>query len=108
MNFVAAGWTLVLANLSLLVTGRVWTYPWLGIGCLGLTAWGLRESRVALVNFATAGFALTVLGFYFDTVMMKMDKSVSLIGFGVLFIVGGYVLERVRRRVVGQLGGGGR
>jgi hypothetical protein len=107
LNLVAAGWTLVLANLYTVFTDRFWIYPWLGVGCIGLAGWGLREARAALVNFATVGFALTVLGFYFDTVMPKVDRSVSLMGLGLLFLGGGYLLERVRRRVVGQFSGGG-
>ena len=106
LNAVGAGWALVLVNLALMLSSRSWIYPWLGLGCVGLAAWGLREARTPLVNFAVVGFALTVLAFYFDTVMAKMDKSVSLIGLGLLFLVGGYLLERVRRRMVGHLEGG--
>jgi uncharacterized membrane protein len=58
------------------------------------------------VNFAAAGFALTVMSFYFETVMTKMGRSVSLMGLGLLFLVGGYLLERVRRRMVGSVKGG--
>ena len=64
-----------------------------------------RERRAALVNFAAAGFALTVMVFYFETVMTKMGRAASLIGLGALFLVGGYLLERLRRRMVGNLKG---
>jgi uncharacterized membrane protein len=103
---VAAAWALVLVNLDSMAPSRSWIYPWLGVGCVGLAAWGVRESRAPLVNFAVAGFAITILAFYFDTVLPKMDKSISLVGLGLLFLVGGYLLERVRRRMVGRMEGG--
>jgi hypothetical protein len=47
-------------------------------------------------------FAATILTFYFSQVMDKLGRSASLIGFGVIFIAGGWALERVRRRLVLQ------
>lgn len=106
LNGAAAVWAVALVNLSVVFETRTWVYPWLGIGCVGVTLWGLREARVAVVNLATGAFAITVMAFYFDTVMTKMDKSVSLVGLGLLFLVGGYLLERLRRRMLGTLAGG--
>jgi uncharacterized membrane protein len=105
LNAAGALWAVALVNVHVLHS-RLWMYPWLAVGCLGLAIWGLRERRAALVNFAAAGFALTVMAFYFETVMTKMGRSASLIGLGVLFLVGGYLLERLRRRMVGNLKGG--
>lgn len=105
LNLAAAAWGTILLNLFVL-GDRIWLYPWLAVGAAGLAWWGLRESRAALVNLATAGFALTVLVFYFDRVMSKIGRSASLIGLGVLFLAGGYLLERVRRRMVGNVAGG--
>ena len=45
-------------------------------------------------------FGITVLAFYFSTVMDKLGRSASLIGFGLLFLAGGWALERARRRLV--------
>jgi len=104
LNAAGALWAVVLVNLYIL-QNRLWIYPWLAIGCLGLAFWGLRERRAALVNFAAAGFALTVMVFYFETVMTKMGRAASLIGLGALFLAGGYLLERLRRRMVGNLKG---
>jgi uncharacterized membrane protein len=104
LNAVGALWAVMLVNLHIL-QNRLWIYPWLAIGCLGLALWGLRERRAALVNFAAVGFALTVMVFYFETVMTKMGRAASLIGLGALFLVGGYLLERLRRRMVGDLKG---
>jgi hypothetical protein len=47
-------------------------------------------------------FAATVIAFYFSEVMDKLGRSASLIGLGVLFLAGGWALERVRRRLVLQ------
>jgi len=104
LNAAGALWAVVLVNVYVL-QNRLWIYPWLAIGCLGLAFWGARERRAALVNFAAAGFALTVMVFYFETVMTKMGRAASLIGLGALFLVGGYLLERLRRRMVGNLKG---
>ena len=46
------------------------------------------------------------MAFYFETVMTKMGRAASLIGLGLLFLVGGYLLEKLRRQVVGNLKGG--
>lgn len=104
LNAVAAVWAIALVNVHVLQS-RLWIYPWLAAGCVGLALWGLREARTALVNLATVGFAITVLAFYFDTVMTKMGRSASLVGLGLLFLVGGYLLERLRRRMVENLKG---
>jgi len=36
-------------------------------------------------------------------VMDKLGRSASLIGMGVLFLLGGWSLERLRRRLVGEM-----
>ena len=105
VNGVAAVWAVALAHVYLLGS-RLWMYPWLAVGCAGLAFWGLRERRASLVNFASAGFALTVMAFYFDAVMSKIGRSVSLVGLGLLFLAGGYGLELARRRMIGSVKGG--
>jgi hypothetical protein len=47
-----------------------------------------------------AFFAATVLTFYFSEVMDKLGRSASLVGLGVLFLAGGWGLERLRRQLV--------
>ena len=73
------------------------------IGAIGLIAWGLHEARKERINLGVAGFALTVLAFYFSTVMDKLGRSASLIGMGLLFLLGGWLLEKMRRRLVANL-----
>jgi hypothetical protein len=49
-----------------------------------------------------AGFALTIVVFYFCNVMDKLDRSASLVGFGLLFLLGGWQLEKLRRKLVAR------
>ena len=72
-------------------------------GAIGLIAWGLRDRRKERLNLGVAGFALTVLFFYIDGFMGKMDKSASLLILGVICLAGGYALERARRRLVARM-----
>lgn len=79
------------------------SYPWYALGSVALIAWGVREQRIERINLGIAAFAITVLGFYFSTVMDKLGRSASLIGLGILFLAGGWALERTRRRLVAQI-----
>jgi uncharacterized membrane protein len=72
-------------------------------GSLLLIAWGLKEARKERVNLGIAGFALTVLSFYFSSVMDKLDRALSLITLGLLFVLGGWLLEKTRRRLVAKI-----
>jgi hypothetical protein len=47
-----------------------------------------------------------VLVFYFSDVMDKLGRSASLMIAGVLFLVGGWLLEKLRRKLVARLGAG--
>jgi len=105
LNVVAAAWVAVLA----LAAREHWTlavHAWCAVGAAGLTAWGLSESRGERVNLGVAGFAITVLFFYFSSVMDKLGRSASLIVLGVLFLAGGWLLEKSRRRLIAQIRGG--
>lgn len=74
-----------------------------GLGSVGLVAWGIQERRRERINLGVAGFALTVLIFYFSTVMDRLGRSISLIGLGILFLLGGWELERLRRRLIARV-----
>ena len=52
------------------------------------------------------GFGLTILVFYFSRVMDKLNRSASLIGLGLLFLLLGWFLEKFRRRLVARVEGG--
>ena len=99
------GWGLALG----LVHGRPWApYLWLALGAACLALWGLQEGRRERVNLGVAGFALNLLAFYFANVMDQMGRSLGLMGLGLLFLLGGWQLERVRvRRTLNALIGPG-
>jgi uncharacterized membrane protein len=101
---LATVWTVVLLFIER-AFGTVVLYPWWVIGAGGLVAWGINEGRSERVNMGAAIFAATVVAFYFSEVMDKLGRSASLIGLGLLFLAGGWALERLRRRLVQQARG---
>jgi uncharacterized membrane protein len=62
--------------------------------------WGVHHASRALVNLGIVGFAITVGWFYFSDIFDKVGRSLGLIGLGILFLAGGWVLEKMRRRLV--------
>jgi uncharacterized membrane protein len=103
-NVVAAMWVLGLGFL-----GGAWhsppvpVYGWAAAGALGLVSWGLAEGRRERVNLGVAAFFVVVVAFYFATVMGRLERAAALAGLGVLFLGGGWLLERTRRRLVAGL-----
>jgi uncharacterized membrane protein len=75
-------------------------YALVGAFCVFLIGWGVRQISRALVNLAIVGFGATVAWFYFSDLLDKMDRSVGLIGLGILFLAGGWVLEKTRRSLL--------
>jgi uncharacterized membrane protein len=65
--------------------------------------WGVRESSRALVNLGIVGFAISVGWFYFSNLYDKMGRSLGLIGLGVLFLAGGWALEKTRRGLLAHM-----
>jgi uncharacterized membrane protein len=115
-NLLAAIWVLVIGTFNPVGSGTTDTlaayawnslgiYFWAGLGALALVAWGLLERQRERINLGVAGFALTVLIFYFSDVMDKLGRSASLIGMGVLLLVGGWILERTRRQLIARVQG---
>jgi hypothetical protein len=72
-----------------------------------MIAWGVYEFRPERINLGMSGFALTILFFYFSSVMGKLGRSASLISLGALSMVGGWYWERVRRGLVARTRLGG-
>jgi uncharacterized membrane protein len=66
--------------------------------------WGVRQVSQALVNLGILGFAIAVGWFYFSDIMDKLDRSLGLIGLGILFLAGGWALEKWRRKLVAGMG----
>ena len=71
--------------------------------CVFLIWWGVRETSRGLVNLGTVFFGATVAWFYFSDIFDKMDRSLALIGLGVLFLAGGWALEKTRRRLLAHM-----
>jgi len=107
---IAAGWIAILVlmgeymarhgNMHYLVA-----YPWAALAAIGMVLWGIRDRRKERVNIGVAGFGITVIAFYFSSVMDKLGRSFSLIGLGVLFLLGGWGLERTRRKLIAMTKG---
>jgi uncharacterized membrane protein len=78
-------------------------YGLCALAAIGLVAWGLQEQRRERINLGVAGFAITIIVFYFSSVMDKLGRSASLVGFGLLFLLGGWQLEQLRRKLVARV-----
>jgi uncharacterized membrane protein len=66
--------------------------------------WGVRQASRALVNLGIVGFAIAVGWFYFSDIYDKVGRSLGLIGLGILFLAGGWALEKARRRLIDRMG----
>jgi uncharacterized membrane protein len=66
--------------------------------------WGVRQASRALVNLGIVGFAISVGWFYFSNIFDKVGRSLGLIGLGILFLAGGWALEKTRRNLVADMG----
>lgn len=102
---IALAWALGICTLSGGGTSsnELLLYLWYAAGSAALAWWGIAEKRAERINLGIAGFALTILFFYFSSVMDKLGRSASLITLGILFLGGGWALERTRRRLIGTL-----
>jgi uncharacterized membrane protein len=109
----ALAWALPWAQTTLSDTfnGQTWKhseasvlmYAMVAAAAVFLVAWGVRISAKALVNYGMVAFAFAVMWFYFSSVMDKLGRSLGLIMLGVLFLAGGWLLERTRRRLVSSM-----
>ena len=93
------GWALEHSETSVLA------YLLVAAGTIFLVWWGVQRGSKALVNYGTVAFAVTVFWFYFSSVMDKLGRSLGLIALGVLFLGGGWALERGRRQLMSRMEG---
>ena len=100
--FAAAAWIFLLGVLSRQPRPEhnAGIYLWIGLGACAFCFWGVRENRKLFINFGTAIFAIDVIAFYFSDVLDKLDRSLGLILLGILFLAGGWFLNRVRSRLI--------
>jgi uncharacterized membrane protein len=111
MVLVAACWLRLLGATAETSLARGASFSWrmvsvyvlCAIGSAPMAWWGLFEGRRERVNLAVTGFGLTVVFFYFHNVMDKFGRSLSLMGLGLLFVLGGYALARTRRRLLEEV-----
>jgi uncharacterized membrane protein len=94
--------TWVAVGPAITAQGSVAPYLWTAALSLGLITWGSLEHRSERINLGVAGFALTTLVFYFSSVMDRLGRSAGLIGMGLLFLGGGWALERARRSLLAR------
>jgi hypothetical protein len=106
MNLVAALWVV---GLSFAAEARmeILLYVWCAVGAAAMVAWGIYELRAERINLGMAGFALTIIFFFFSSVMDKVGRSASLMALGILFVGGGWYGEKLRRKLVAGLISGG-
>jgi uncharacterized membrane protein len=69
--------------------------------------WGVRMVSRVLVNLGIFGFAIAVAWFYFDNIFDKVGRSLGLMGLGILFLAGGWALEKTRRRILAGMSSSG-
>lgn len=101
---LAIVWTLLVGRLQWRSDAEeVALYAMFALGAAGVVMWGLRDQQRMHVNVGVLGFALAIFGFYFSSLFDKLGRSLGLIGLGVLFIGGGWLLERTRRQLIGRI-----
>ena len=104
---VALAFAVVVTRLDVLdAGGRLALHALYLAAAVGLTLWGLRDAHRLRVNLGVLAFALTVLSFYFSSVFDRIGRSLGLVALGVLFLGGGWVLERTRRRLLARMSPG--
>ena len=105
---IALAWALLITQVELRQdAGELALYALLALGAAGVVLWGVKDQQRLAVNVGVLGFALAILGFYFSSIFGKLDRALGLIGIGVIFIGGGWLLERTRRSLLGRIGKGG-
>jgi uncharacterized membrane protein len=68
-----------------------------------IIGWGMRQMSRALVNLGIVYFAIAVTWFYFSNIFDAVGRSLGLIGLGILFLAGGWALEKVRRGLLARI-----
>lgn len=75
-------------------------------GTVGMVVLGVQRRMELLVNLGLIIFVIHTITRYVDLFFTAMNKSLFFMLGGVLLIGGGWLLERNRRRWVGEIGGG--
>lgn len=75
-------------------------------GLVWLVFVGLEQRDPLLLNLAFGFFTLGLIARYFDTFWTLMDRSLFFMAGGAALLIGGYVLERQRRRLAQRIADG--
>lgn len=105
MNVVAALWVVALHG-AVQARVDVSIYAVCALGSAAMVGWGIYEFRPERINLGMAGFALTLIFFFFSSVMDRLGRSASLMALGVVCVAGGWYGEKLRRRLIAGLAEG--
>ena len=78
-------------------------YTWFVLGAGAIMMLGVRESRNSLINVGAVVLAASMLGLYISQVG-RSEPMVVFAGLAILLIVGGWLLERTRLRLLSKAG----
>jgi uncharacterized membrane protein len=76
---------------------------WWALGGVLLALWGARDGRTERVNLGLGVVAIALIAYSFSEIFDKLGRSMSLIVLGTLFLLGGWLLERWRRKLVERI-----
>jgi uncharacterized membrane protein len=107
--FAVSLWIVVLAAVCRVehLEKSPWLYLWMAVGAFALCYWGVRENHKLFINYGTVIFAMDVIGFYFSSILDKLGRSAGLILLGVIFLAGGWILNRVRADLIARASAAG-
>jgi uncharacterized membrane protein len=109
LMFIASAWVFVLTMVSR--QGRLesnpWVYLWIALGACAFCYWGVEDNRKLFINYGTAIFAIDLIAFYFSSVLDKLGRSMGLILLGVIFLAGGWILNRLRTDLIARAAAAG-
>jgi len=106
--FAAAGWVFILSLVGRLGSAdkNPWLYLWIALSTCAFCYWGVQENRKLFINYGMAIFAIDLIAFYFSSVLDKLGRSMGLILLGVIFLAGGWVLNRLRTDLIARAAAG--
>jgi uncharacterized membrane protein len=67
----------------------------------------VAKNRKLFINYGTVIFAIDLIAFYFSSVLDKLGRSMGLIVLGVIFLAGGWVLNRLRSDLIARAAAAG-
>lgn len=77
-------------------------YLYIAMGACLLCYWGVQANRKLFINYGIAIFAIDLIAFYFSSVLNQLGRSMGLILLGVIFLAGGWILNRLRTDLIAR------